>query len=422
MASTNQVQFYYLTESQYNEKTPKSSNDLYFLDNGRLYRGTMLVGNNIQLVENAFPETGKDGILYIQPTTGKIKVWNGSAYLDVVKELVTSLDENAPTDQAPTAAAVWAAIKQLSPEGLPELMAQVNLNKEQIAAILNPDTGILKQAKDYTDALGVKVTQNTNDIAKLDEQKADKAESLAGYGINDAYTKDEVDELIKDEIGGAFHISKEIVDVLPDVSEAKTDVIYLVPKETAEGDYQIYDEYMLINGEFEKIGDTRTDLTNYPTRAEMDQKIATAKEEAATDATNKANAAEQNATKTAAEALQAYKTTNDAAVSANTQAIAAINDPTTGILQKAKDFATALGANYATKEQGAKADTALQAKDIATGLTNGTINVQGSDVKVKGLGSAAYTESSAYDPAGSATTAYNNAVTYIDSLLEWKYE
>ena len=46
--------------------------------------------------------------------------------------------------------------------------------------------------------------------------------------------------------------------------------------------------------------------------------------------------------------------------------------------------------------------SALQKEDIATGDTNGTIKVQDTDVAVKGLGSAAYTESTAYDAAGEA--------------------
>ena len=56
---------------------------------------------------------------------------------------------------------------------------------------------------------------------------------------------------------------------------------------------------------------------------------------------------------------------------------------------------TASGA-YATSAQGAKADTALQKADIVTGTANGTISVDGADVAVKGLGSAAYTASGAY--------------------------
>lgn len=42
---------------------------------------------------------------------------------------------------------------------------------------------------------------------------------------------------------------------------------------------------------------------------------------------------------------------------------------------------------------------------ITQGSSNGTISVNGSNVKVKGLKSAAYTDSSAYDAAGTAATA-----------------
>lgn len=48
------------------------------------------------------------------------------------------------------------------------------------------------------------------------------------------------------------------------------------------------------------------------------------------------------------------------------------------------------------------ADSAVQT--VAPGSANGTIAVDGSDVAVKGLGSAAYTASTAYDAAGTAET------------------
>ncbi len=57
---------------------------------------------------------------------------------------------------------------------------------------------------------------------------------------------------------------------------------------------------------------------------------------------------------------------------------------------------------YATAAQGTLAETALQAADITTGTTNGTIKVGTSEVSVAGLGSAAYTNSDAYDAAGTA--------------------
>lgn len=58
-----------------------------------------------------------------------------------------------------------------------------------------------------------------------------------------------------------------------------------------------------------------------------------------------------------------------------------------------------------------KADTAVQS--VTTGETNGTIKVDGTPVSVYGLGSAAYTASTAYDAAGTAAAA----VAALDSSV-----
>lgn len=59
-----------------------------------------------------------------------------------------------------------------------------------------------------------------------------------------------------------------------------------------------------------------------------------------------------------------------------------------------------------------KADSALQKENITTGTANGTISVKGEDVEVKGLGSAAYTDSGAYDAAGSAKAVQDDLTAY----------
>lgn len=58
--------------------------------------------------------------------------------------------------------------------------------------------------------------------------------------------------------------------------------------------------------------------------------------------------------------------------------------------------------------------------DVQSGTENGTIAVtigdETKDVAVTGLGSAAYTDSDAYDTYGSATLAFENAKIYTDEL------
>lgn len=51
---------------------------------------------------------------------------------------------------------------------------------------------------------------------------------------------------------------------------------------------------------------------------------------------------------------------------------------------------------------------------LVTGTANGTVKFNGEDVAVKGLGSAAYTDSTAYDTKGAAQTAEDNAKAYAD--------
>lgn len=72
---------------------------------------------------------------------------------------------------------------------------------------------------------------------------------------------------------------------------------------------------------------------------------------------------------------------------------------------------------FATAAQGAKADSAVQ--NIATGSANGTITVDGTNVAVKGLSSAAYMAATAFDAAGSANKTLTDAKAYADSLIEW---
>lgn len=70
---------------------------------------------------------------------------------------------------------------------------------------------------------------------------------------------------------------------------------------------------------------------------------------------------------------------------------------------------------YATAEQGGKADTAVQS--VNAGSANGTISVDGSDVSVTGLKSAAYTEASAYATAAQGSKA-DSAVQSVTVLGE----
>lgn len=74
------------------------------------------------------------------------------------------------------------------------------------------------------------------------------------------------------KISAAGHISKSIVETLPAVKDAKDNVIYMIKKATPDGS-NLYDEYMLISGALEKIGDTKTVLESI-TNGQIDTIVA----------------------------------------------------------------------------------------------------------------------------------------------------
>lgn len=71
-----------------------------------------------------------------------------------------------------------------------------------------------------------------------------------------------------------------------------------------------------------------------------------------------------------------------------------------------------VAASETTKASLALADSALQAADITTGVTNGTIAVEGVDVAVKGLGDAAYVGTTA-TPTENSTAAFTAGGAYV---------
>lgn len=79
---------------------------------------------------------------------------------------------------------------------------------------------------------------------------------------------------------------------------------------------------------------------------------------------------------------------------------------------------TANAVAHITADERTLWNAALQASDVATGTANGAIAVKGVDVAVKGLGSAAFTASTAYDAAGSAAAVEGKLNEEIAKFVE----
>ena len=430
----------------------KDQDTLYFVtDERRIYKGDVPFSGGIYQTVEEFPGTGVVNTLYVNTATGQVSYWNGTGYQTVVPATGKTISGAGSHDQLATTKAVVdyvaAQVADLDVAALEgrvdTLEGEMDTVQGQITTINGEGEGSIKKAlsdaKAYTDTEVAKKAdaEHTHEIADVTDLqttldgKANKATTLAGYGITDAYTKGEADSKIAQAVANAEHLKRTIVEALPDVGDADKHTIYMVGDGEGEGN-QKYEEFMLVNGAFEKIGDSAVDLTNYALKTEVDAAKQEAISTAAGDATQKANAAEQNA-KTYADGLIGALDVEDSEVEG--QYVSSVSEvdgkikvsrkqlPAKPVIIEGTTNGTisvdgadvpvhGLGSaayteagDYATAEQGGKADTALQKADIVTGTANGTIAVDGSDVAVKGLGSAAYTEANAYATAAQGTKA-----------------
>lgn len=94
--------------------------------------------------------------------------------------------------------------------------------------------------------------------------KADKATTLAGYGITDAYTKGQADSAIASAIAAALTGEFVVSASLPTASASTMGKIYLIPATNGSGT-NVKDEYITWNDngtyKWEKIGTTDVDLS-----------------------------------------------------------------------------------------------------------------------------------------------------------------
>ncbi len=247
-----------------------------------------------------------------------------------------------------------------------------------------------------------KATQDGNGKVIADTY-AEKATTLAGYGIGDAYTKDEVDDEIEGAIntfvsayiasdGGAIDKLQEIANWIDSDKDGAADIIADI-ENNAEGIENLGDRMDAVEEELETYGDIVThNISEFYTKEQADAAftdstevdgqidvkiealaLGTMSKETATDYVKKSEAVGYDDILTKTEAQDAYQAkgeyytkseadaaftdstevdnqidakintlVNEGQVKTNTDAIASINDETNGILAQAKAYADGL--------------------------------------------------------------------------------
>lgn len=205
-----------------------------------------------------FPGTigapGKDAYLIAQENgyTGTKEEY--AKVLTDIPKIINSIEEK-PTEGSKnliTSGGVWQAIDDVHTtidNQINIISDKVDINTENISNIEQDITNI--RTTEILDQIKSSIVDNLESLA------ADKSLS-ANQG-----------RILKEMIANLANLQIEIVDQLPSVGE--TNIIYLVKKSGSAPD--IHDEYVFVDGKWEKIGNTEIDLSNYYTRAEVDDKL-----------------------------------------------------------------------------------------------------------------------------------------------------
>lgn len=204
------------------------SNVIYLIKNGDVYEEYIYIDEKAEIIGGV-----SNNIDMSQYVT--IEELNSKNY--ITEESLTSINEDIATNTQ--------NITNLT-ESLEELTSKIEGDGSLSETIENIDSRVEETEKAIEDIKSV--TDNIDDT--IDTK------------INDAK---------KEILSEVNNISFQPVDSLPSKEDAKENVIYLV----SNLDSNVKDEYIFIDGEFEKIGDSEVDLTGYVTKDFLEERYAT---------------------------------------------------------------------------------------------------------------------------------------------------
>lgn len=255
----NFVKFLRGSQAAYDRLSNPDINTLYFIydensteenPSGKLYLGRYLINDGTastialsNLADVSMGELTGTEILRYNKT---IEKWQPVLFTDLLNEL----------DIQTGAAVVNSGItKQTGETDADALARAVVTKKEGDLAIVDGTVYV------YDDDNWLKLVDSTvADIGNL----ADRVAALE-TAIDDVYTKSETDSAIAAAVAAANHLTYTTTVSLEGkdpTDAANQNVVFLVQKDTEDAS-KGYDEYLAINGAWEKIGDWEVDLSDY---------------------------------------------------------------------------------------------------------------------------------------------------------------
>lgn len=249
----NYVKFMRGTPKAYRLLQSKDENTLYFIAEVDSNSGHLYLGDKEIICSN----NGADGASYLRDL---LDVSLPESIGDLRDGQVLTYDVATETWQAKDPTAVAAVLfdnKQFELNDNGELSIANFANAESGAQLTkSADGSLIWVLPDPSTSEGLAETVETlrTDVDNLTKK------------FEDYDTSDEVDTKISAAMAGANHLSYKIVNSTDEINVAAEDAhlfIYLVKNGNT------YEEYMVVNGALERVGDWNVDLSNYATKSDL---------------------------------------------------------------------------------------------------------------------------------------------------------
>lgn len=191
--------------------------------------------------------------------------------LDDLGDQVSGIEEKIPgTASSTNQLATFSDLDNLEQD----IRDDMNEKDSELEAIITEHADELTTLGDQVSVIESKIPESTTEtnhlVTKqmlLDEEmdiREDLNETSSELQTQITAQATEIDNL-KKSIAGINEFTYLVVDVLPE--EGENGIIYLVPKDGEQPD--VHDEYLWVDGQFELIGTTQIDLSNYVQKTDI---------------------------------------------------------------------------------------------------------------------------------------------------------
>lgn len=373
----------YGLQANYNQLEAKDANVLYFCtDTKKIYKGDIDFTAAVRIAETK-PTNPAVGVSYILGDTGAVEVYDGAQWKVISYPAVETIDAASDNTHVATAKSVYDFVEQ-ELEGhlgvIPEsskAKTMVEYVDEQVAKATGDAGSVAKDLADYkekNDQAVADVNTRIDNLGTAAKANVSETEIASEEAVEASLpTVAQVSKFVKDsvkDLAGAMHFRGTVTR---EDGESDAQAIARVITDPKAGDVVVIadnaKEY-IYGDDWREIGDEGLFVTKATKIAGVDLN--------------------DDITKT--EMLQALNVADGAQVN---------------VLEGVKVNGEAL----------AIGDDKVVDVTVVTGETDGTVKVNGKEVAVAGLGSAAYTDADAYDVAGAAQEAQEAVQANVDQVV-----